>query len=648
MTSEHERRAIAGDPGDAVAPDPAAVQHTIWARSIASQLGRFLRAESASSGILLAAIVAAVVWASVDLGSYSGVWRLPLSVQVGDVRLGMPLRDWISEGLMTFFFLVVGLEARREFDLGELRDRRQLLMPLAAGIAGMALPVAIFLVANAGGPAAHGWGVAMSTDTALALGLLAILGTRLPERLRGFVVTVFIVDDLVALVVIAVVYSHDIHWIPLVVAVLAWAVIPIMVRLGPNWPALAYVVVGVVCWGGLYYGGVDPVVAGLAIGLTGPAYSPGPDSLETATRLVRRFREQPTSQLARSAGAGLLNTISPNERLQTLYLPVASFVIVPLFALANAGIPIAPAFLATAYTSPITIGIVLGYVVGKPVAVFGISRLIAAVTRGRLRPPVGWAAVAGSGLIAGVGFTVAVLVASLAFRGTELAQAKLGILTAAAVSAVLTWALFRITAALPPQRRAQALLGTVRGLTDLSPDVDPDRDHIRGPDDALVTVVEYGDFECPYCGRAETHVRRLLTDVSVRFVWRHLPLPDVHPHAQLAAQAAEAAGAQGRFWPMHDLLLQHQSALEPDDIRRYAEQLELDLDQFDRDLTRHRYAARIAADVESADVSGVPGTPTFFIDGRRHYGAYDVASLEAGVAAARDAASARQGGAASR
>jgi protein-disulfide isomerase len=161
-------------------------------------------------------------------------------------------------------------------------------------------------------------------------------------------------------------------------------------------------------------------------------------------------------------------------------------------------------------------------------------------------------------------------------------------------------------------------------------------------------VVEFGDFECPYCGLAETHVRRLLTDVSVRFVWRHLPLPDVHPHAQLAAQAAEAAGAQGRFWPMHDLLLQHQTALEPDDIRRYAQQLELDLDQFDRDLTRHRYAARIAADVESADVSGVPGTPTFFIDGRRHYGAYDVASLEAGVAAARDAASARQGGAAPR
>lgn len=616
-------------------------QHTVWARSIASQLARFLRTESGSSGILLAAIIVAVIWASTSLASYDTIWATPLSITFGDVQIALSVGDWVSKGLMTFFFLVVGLEARREFDLGELRDRRQLVLPLAAGIGGMAVPIAIFLVVNADSPAANGWGVAMSTDTALALGLLAILGTRLPERLRGFVVTIFIVDDVVALVVIGVVYSHDLQWLPLGIAVIAWAATPIVLRFVSNHTSAALVLAGVVCWGGLYLGGVDPVVAGLAIGFIAPAYSPVRGTLESATRMVRRFREQPTPQLARSAGARLISTISPNERLQTLYLPWASYVIVPLFALANAGLPIAPDFLAHAYLAPLTIGTILGYVVGKPVAVLGITRLIVYLSRGRLRPPVGWAAVAGSGTIAGVGFTVAVLIAGLAFHGEQLDEAKLGILTAAAVSAGITWLLFRITVILPERRRARALLGIASPMTDLFSDVDPDRDHVRGPDNALVTVVEYGDFECPFCGRAEREVTELLKDVSIRFVWRHLPLPDVHPHAQLAAQAAEAASEQGAFWPMHDLLLDHQNALQLADLRGYAAELGLDLRTFDRDMDRARLASRITEDVESADLSGVPGTPTFFINGQRHYGAYDLMSLQDAVSAARDAVTAR-------
>ena len=172
-------------------------------------------------------------------------------------------------------------------------------------------------------------------------------------------------------------------------------------------------------------------------------------------------------------------------------------------------------------------------------------------------------------------------------------------------------------------------------LVDLYIDVDPERDHIRGPVDAPVTVVEYGDFECPYCGQAEPVVRELLRDFGdVRYVWRHLPLNDVHPHAQLAAEAAEAAADQGAFWEMHDLLLDHQDALRPDDLIGYAEQLGLDVDRFTDDLREHAGAARIAEDVDSADLSGVSGTPTFFINGRRHYGAYDIATLSAAVRAA--------------
>jgi protein-disulfide isomerase len=310
-------------------------------------------------------------------------------------------------------------------------------------------------------------------------------------------------------------------------------------------------------------------------------------------------------------------------------------VIVPLFALANAGVAINGDFLARALTSPITLGIVFGYVAGKPIGILGGTWLAARLSRGRLRPPVGWVAVAGGGTIAGIGFTVALLVATLAFDGDELEEAKLGILAAATSAAVLTWLLFRATALLPRRTRIRALLGTAEPIVDLYLDVDPERDHIRGPVGAPVTVVEYGDFECPYCGRAEPVVRELLRDFAdVRYVWRHLPLTDVHPHTQLAAEAAEAAADQDAFWEMHDLLLRNQAALELDDLVRYADQIGLDVERFASDLQEHVGAARVAEDVDSADLSGVSGTPTFFINGRRHYGAYDIDTLSGAVRAA--------------
>jgi protein-disulfide isomerase len=194
---------------------------------------------------------------------------------------------------------------------------------------------------------------------------------------------------------------------------------------------------------------------------------------------------------------------------------------------------------------------------------------------------------------------------------------------------------FRATALLPHRLRIRALLGIAEQLTDLYIDVDPERDHVRGPAKAPVTVVEYGDFQCPYCGQAEPVVRELLRDFAdVQYVWRHLPLNDVHPQAQLAAEAAEAAADQGAFWEMHDLLLDHQDALRPSDLIDYAGQLGLDAERFTNELREHAGAARVAEDVDSADLSGVSGTPTFFINGRRHYGAYDIGTLTAAVRAA--------------
>jgi protein-disulfide isomerase len=243
--------------------------------------------------------------------------------------------------------------------------------------------------------------------------------------------------------------------------------------------------------------------------------------------------------------------------------------------------------------------------------------------------------VLGSGTTAGIGFTVALLIADRAFSGAELAEAKLGALSAALIAAVSTWGVYRLTALLPAARRARALIGDARVIQDLIPEVDADRDHIRGSVNASITVIEFGDFECPYCGQAERVARALLADTDLRFVWRHLPLTDVHPAAQLAAEAAEAAAAQDKFWQMHDYLLDHQDQLKPDDLVHHASRLGLDVNQFREDLRRHAHRTRIAQDVESADISGATGTPTFFINGQRHYGAYDQESLKAAISAAR-------------
>jgi Na+/H+ antiporter NhaA/predicted DsbA family dithiol-disulfide isomerase len=541
---------------------------------------------------------------------------------------------------MTLFFLVVGLEARREFDLGDLRERRRFVLPLSAGIAGMALPVLIYLAINHGGNATHGWGVAMSTDTALALGLIALLGRNVPDRVRVFLLTVFVVDDVVALIVIAVVYSSAINLMALLIAIAVFLIMLGVRALGVR-RGFVFFGFGLVVWSALLASGVDPVVVGLVIGLTTSAYTPAREDLEQATSLFRLFREQPTAELARSASAGVTSTLSRNARLQNLYHPWTSYVIVPIFGLANAGIVLNGDFVAHAYTTPITLGVLIGYVVGKPIAIFGTSWLLARLTKGKMRPEVGWAAVAGSGTLAGIGFTVSFLVATLTFRGRELDEAKLGVLSAGVIASGLTWLVYRLTARLPPARRALALLGDADQLVDLIAPVDPDRDHIRGPAEASVTVVEYGDFQCPYCGRAEPVVRELLADTDIRYVWRHLPLTDVHPQAELAAEAAEAAAAQGQFWVMHDLLLTRQENLRMNDLVNYAEQIGLDKERFRDDLSRHIFSARVAQDVESADGSGVSGTPTFFINDQRHYGAYDIQTLTKAIKTARARAAIR-------
>ncbi len=608
---------------------------TAWVRRMETPLRVFLRTETGSASMLAGATVLALIWANISISSYERFWATQLSVFVGRWSVTLDLREFVNSGLMAFFFLVVGLEARREFDVGELRIRSRLTLPVLVGLTGMAVPIVIYLIANAGRPALHGWGMAMSTDTAFALGALALVGRRLPDRVRTYLLTFSVVDDLAGLVVIAVAYSGFIEMVPLLAGLGLLAVV-LVIRARGNRYGPVYLLIGIAAWVAFLKSGVDPIVVGLIFGLLTYAYSARRESLEQASEAFREFREQPTAELAQSAREVVRAAISPNDRLAQLLHPWTSYLIVPLFALANAGIVLNAGFLAQAYTSPVTLGIVAGYLVGKPLGTAGCAWLVTKLSHGRQRPSVGWGAVAGTGTVAGIGFTVSLLIASLALQGDTLAEAKLGILSAAVTALALTWAVFQLINRLPVRTRLRALLGTAEVITDLAVPVDPERDHIRGPEESLVTMVEYGDFECPYCGLAEPTVRELLRDYGeVRYVWRHLPLNDVHPNAQLAAEAAEAAGKQGAFWEMHDLLLDHQDALGPRALIGHAASLGLDTDRFAANLRKHAGRARVDEDVESADLSTVSGTPTFFINGKRHYGAYDIETLKKAVKLAK-------------
>jgi Na+/H+ antiporter NhaA len=606
-----------------------AAERSAWTRNLAEPLRAFLRAETASAACLAGAALAAIVWATIDQHSYERVWETVAAIDVGGHGVELTLRDWVNAGLMSFFFFVVGLEARREIDVGELRERRRIVLPLAAAAVGMATAVAVYLAATAGTGAEHAWGIAMSTDTAITLGALALLGKQVPDRLRAYVVAILVFDDLLALAVLVLAYSSDLELVPLLVAAVLFAVVLGMVRIGIRGGA-PYLAIGIVIWGALLDGGVEPVVVGIAFGLLTFARPAGWGELQNATDLFRLFREQPTPELARAARRGVEHAVSPNDRLQALFLPWTSYLIVPLFAFANAGVHID----ADSVASRIALAIVLAYVVGKPLGIALVTAVVSRVAP-RLRPPVGWLSVVAGGAAAGSAFTISLLIATIALEGDQLESAKVGVIGAAILAPATAWVIARAGRALPLDLRLRAVLGRAESMVDLAVAVDEGRDHVRGPEDASVTLVEYGDFECPYCGRAEDAIEEVLGGGGVRYVWRHLPLTDVHPHAQFAAEASEAAHEQGRFWQMHDMLLDHQGALEVADLIGYAEELGLDVERFLADLRRHAGGKRIADDVESAELSGVSGTPTFFVNGRRHWGAYDAAGLTRAVKEAR-------------
>jgi NhaA family Na+:H+ antiporter len=370
-------------------------------------LRAFLRTEVASGVFLVVAAIAALVWANSPWqAGYDRLWTTHATVAVGRASLRLDLRHWLNDGLMALFFFVVALEIKRELVDGELRNRRTAAVPVLAAVGGMVVPAVIYLGLNRHGPAAHGWGVPMATDIAFAVGVLALVARSAPVGARLFLLTLAIVDDIGAIVVIAVVYSHDLS--------LAWAGVAVVVvglvglgRIrGLRSPPL-YLVLGLVLWVALHAAGVHPTLAGVAMGLLVPA-------------------------------GGI-------EQLEGRLHPWTSFVVVPLFALANAGVSLSSSAVADAVGSTVTLGVVLGLVVGKAAGIVGASWVATRVGIGELPEEVGWRHVLGLATLGGIGFTVSIFIAGLAFDGATgaalTADAKLGILTASVLASLVGWLL---------------------------------------------------------------------------------------------------------------------------------------------------------------------------------------------------------------
>ncbi|MCB0867740.1 MAG: Na+/H+ antiporter NhaA [Solirubrobacterales bacterium] len=584
---------------------------------------QFLATESGSAGLLLLAAVAALIWSNSPVAdSYDSFWGTALSINVGDWSIDHSLRYWIDEALMALFFFVIGMEVRRELAMGELTDRKRVTVAVLGGIGGMLLPAAIFLAINAGSGNEHGWGIVIATDTAFLLGALAIVGPKFPTQLRVFLLTLAIVDDIVAISVIGIFYSESLDPVAIAICVAALALIALFPRIGV-WRSAAYFAAGFVAVIAAMESGFHATLAGMIAGLLVAAYPPQPKKIEKAARKARAFRQSPLPEVARSANQSVQQAISPNERFQNVLHPFTSFLIVPLFALANAGVDLRGGVLADALASTLTWGIVAGLVLGKTLGI--TAGVVTAIKTGVGEMPrgIGKGQTVGGVALSGIGFTISLLIARLAYDDIQTQDhAVVGIFIASILAVLVAWAIFKLAAVF----RGEVSAGLPRFL---DTPFDPERDHYLGNPDAPFVLVEYGDYECPYCGRATGMIRELrerMGDEMV-YVYRHLALVDVHPHAELAAEAAEAANAQGRFWEMHVELYDHQGDLDIEDLIGYAGKLDLDVDRFVEDVQGGRFSKRVQQHAASGDASGAHGTPTFFVNGIRHTGAYDAISL---------------------
>ena len=413
-------------------------------RTVVRPLQEFLRSSTASALPLFCAAVVALAWANSPWWrTYERLWATTLTVGVGRWAINEDLRFWVGEGLMTFFFLLAGLEIKRELVTGELRDRRTAFVPVAAAVGGMVVPAVIYLVATSGTPAADGWGMAMPTDLAFALAIVVIAMRSAPPGIRPFLLTLAIADDLLTIVVVAVFYAGSVSWLPLALAVVSVAAMIACERAHVR-HLLVYLLLGALTWLFAYHGGVHPALVGAVLGLLAPAlpFQRPADVSAAAHRIADETSDHPDPpdedaaswlELARLSH----EAVSPLARIEHELLPWVNLAALPLFGLANAGVRLSGGWWSPT-TARLVVGLIVARLAGKVAGIVGACWLVARLRLGRIPGPGGLGAPAAAAAAAGAAFTVSLFVASSVFpEGSPLlAAARLGILLSIVVSGV--------------------------------------------------------------------------------------------------------------------------------------------------------------------------------------------------------------------
>jgi len=410
---------------------------------VSDSVRRFLSQEAGSAAILLATTVAALVWANVPGDSYARFWDTQTELRVGTWLLQLDLQHVVNDAAMAVFFAVVGLEISRELTVGELRDARAVTVPALGALGGLAMPALIYFAFEHSGPAAQGWGVPMSTDTAFLVGVLALFGPKCPDQLRLFLLTLAIVDDVGAISVMAIFYTKHLSAPALLVALGLVGVLIALRALGV-WQVAPYFAVGVALWVAVYESGVHPTLAGALVGLIVPAAAVAPESRPKLFFYVRAVVEAANPRRVRLATAAARATISTNERMQEALHPVSAYIVLPLFGLANAGVVLDGQSLRAASTSKVTIGVVVALVAGKAVGISLSTGLALRLRIGTLPGRVRYGHLFGGAVLAGIGFTIALFITDLAFTDPVLRRdAKIGVLAGSLLAAVLGSLLLR-------------------------------------------------------------------------------------------------------------------------------------------------------------------------------------------------------------
>lgn len=437
---------MAKTPARSLGKVAARAERSYVARQLVLPAQRFIHTAATSGIVLVTSALVALIWANSPWSrSYFDLWDAHFGLQLGSFVLSKSLQHWVNDGLMGVFFFVVGLEIKRELLQGELADRRRAMFPVAAALGGMVIPAAIYAALNAGSLGARGWGIPMATDIAFALGVLALLGDRIPSSLRVFLLALAIVDDLGAILVIAVFYTEQISWLALGAALLVLLLVFAM-RLVGVVSVYLYILVGAMLWLAVLKSGVHATVAGVLLGAATPAqpYLTRRTFADSAQSLLTRFRKAMQAEEYETADAALGEledvieaTESPLDRLLRVVHPWSSYLVLPVFALANSGVEVSPDTAARALNSAVTLGVGAGLILGKPIGILLFAWIAVRLAVADPLAGVNWKQLAGAGLLAGIGFTVSIFIASLSFEGTALlSEAKMGVLAGSLLAGV--------------------------------------------------------------------------------------------------------------------------------------------------------------------------------------------------------------------